>query len=180
MRVKDLEDEYCLYMVEDDNTYTAEEVREFAEYLYECLEDDKEGILEEEKDNKKLVIKARIRNFFGGCADREIEVVKEDNEILFEEWKLLAMFQNYFKRLYEVIDSESIDAGYKLICFCAKNYQDNMDYMEDIRDDLDASLKGFSSRRFAGKFTKDIFPEFFEKEFNRVVAIKPVEKRKKI
>ena len=37
MTVKDLEDEYALYTIEDEETYTEEEIREYAEYLYECL-----------------------------------------------------------------------------------------------------------------------------------------------
>ena len=60
MTVKDLEDEYALYTIEDEETYTEEEIREYAEYLYECLEDDREVLSEDLKANKKFVIKTEI------------------------------------------------------------------------------------------------------------------------
>ena len=180
MTVKDLEDEYALYTIEDEETYTEEEIREYAEYLYECLEDDREVLSEDLKANKKFVIKTRIMDFLNGYDSGIINIINEDNELLRTEWSLLTMFQGYFRTLYEVVHLESISEGYKLICYCAKNYQDNMDYIEDIRDDLDASIYGYSSRRFDGRYTMDVFPEFFDKKFSRIIAIKPVEKRKEI
>ena len=145
MTVKDLEDEYALYTIEDEETYTEEEIREYAEYLYECLEDDREVLSEDLKANKKFVIKTRIMDFLNGYDSGIINIINEDNELLRTEWSLLTMFQGYFRTLYEVVHSESISEGYKLICYCAKNYQDNMDYIEDIRDDLDAAMskRGF-------------------------------------
>lgn len=180
MTVKDLEDEYALYTIEDEETYTEEEIREYAEYLYECLEDDRESLSEDLKANKKFVIKTRIMDFFNGYDSGIINIINEDNELLRTEWSLLTMFQGYFRTLYEVLHSESINEGYRLICYCAKNYQDNMDYIEDIRNDLDASMYGYSSRRFDGRYTMDVFPEFLDKEFSRLIAIKPVEKRKEM
>lgn len=180
MSIEKLNLEYALYEIEDKNSYTTEEIREYAEYLHECLEDDRESIALDMKDNNKDIRICRISRVIFGSDNGCLELFLEEKKLFEEEVSVVNAFQGYFRSLYELINDDNSNDIYKLLCFSATHYQDNMDYLEDLVGCVESAFLEFTSRRYVGRNTKEAFDSFVRGEISRITSIKPVEKIKEI
>lgn len=178
--LKQLQDEYALQDVEMGNApCDAEDIQKYIKGKILELDEEKIDILKAIKSNCLNKNLARIRNIFASLKEN-LDYYDQDNSLLENELDLALKYKNYFLEIFRKVNEVNVEDFYKLFDFTSKNYDDNLLFLEEKRDELDCERKFISYQATDKEESVESFSELFQEEIERISLIKPLLKKKEV
>lgn len=120
------------------------------------------------KENIKDAQIARIKNTFLemiGYQGEDIEQYFVDSEIVIRCSKLATRYKDYFLKMQNICNEENYAEMCKLAFFTYKNFADNYQYLESLRDSIKFAEDGITYYG-VGEDSQAVFKTFFENIIN--------------
>lgn len=172
-----LEEIYKLKDVDYSLCESMEDVLMILKSDMSLIEEEKKNICDAKKMNNYDIFIIKIQNFFNVFSIEDSELLEDDNVFLDEEMNLICKFLLYYNSLLKIINEENYKDVYKLVLFIGEYYALNTQYLENMRDTLDFFSRGIGYSNGEIDDTRYEFDKFFNREFNRISLIKPVQKK---
>lgn len=174
-----LEELYSLYVVDYDVCDSVEFV--LGMMYADCLtiKEDKELSSDAIKGNKYDIFITKLQNIFNIFGEDDYAWIEEDNLLLEQQIDLSDKYLGYYKKLRDIINDENYKEIYKLVSFMGENYALNFEYYENLRDSINLASQGIGFYCSDDRTDNRVeFNELFNREYNRISLIKPVQKKK--
>ena len=152
---------------------------EFNTYLEIGMDDCDERIkdLEREKRQNKLYeLEGKFRNFFFFIFDEEdIDFYEEDNKLLDKFISLQKVYKDYFESVKFIARDYNYKELLKFVDFIVLHYNEQIDYIEYLRDSLEYKYKGVSFYNPNKENNNEVMIQFiydkmkkFEDDFDKI------------
>lgn len=175
--IKQLEKDYLEFIPENKKIYKKEDMNYYIEAGIEDIEESIEDLKKQRLLNIKDQIEAKIRNFlFFLFEQEEVEYYDEDNELIKECINFSKIYLKVYQDISEIVDEENYQELYKLVEFSTIHYNENVEYLNDQRRNLEYQYQGiyyFSNH----KDTRDELIEFLQEKIKKYQKKKVVKQK---
>lgn len=151
--IEELENEYNQYQVGNNEVDNYEDFYDSTNMTIESIIDNLSDTFTQTQENNKWKKISTFRNLLPIVSVKEdVSFYDYDNRILLEASDLLVHALEYCERIREVANNDNYLELNKLFNFLLDNYEDNINYLNDVRNNMTAEY---------------VSEEFINSEFSR-------------